>query len=179
MKEATVNKLLILLFIVFAALLYGLIFGGDCDGPINLSAERSPAPDFSLPDMSGRMVSLNDYRGKVVFLNVWATWCAPCRREMPDIQSLARKMDPRQFAVLTVSVDQGGHEDVATFYRGRRLDIPTLLDPQGSIPKLYGVTGYPETFLIDKQGRIVERFIGPRHWLSARLMQVFRELTQE
>jgi peroxiredoxin len=179
MKEATVNKLLVVLFIAFAAALYGLIFGGDCGGPISLSAERSPAPDFTLPDMSGKSVSLSDFHGKAVFLNVWATWCAPCRREMPDIQSLARKMNPEQFVVMTVSVDQGGREDVATFFRGRRLDIPTLLDPEGRIAKLYGVTGYPETFLIDKQGRMVERFIGPRHWLKSRFMELFRSLAEE
>ena len=179
MKEATVNKLLVVLFIVFAAVLYGLIFGGDCGGPIDLSSERSPAPDFTLPDMSGRKVSLSDFKGKAVFLNVWATWCAPCRREMPDIQSLARKMDPEKFVVLAVSVDQGGREDVAQFYKGRRLDIPTLLDQEGKVAKLYGVTGYPETFLIDKKGQLVERFIGPRHWLSSKFMNLFRELAAE
>ncbi len=167
------------LFIVFAAVLYLMIFGGDCRGPRMASGQRTAAENFTLPDMTGRKVSLDEFKGKVVFLNIWATWCAPCRAEMPDIQSLYRKMNPDEFAVLTVSVDQGGFEDVADFFRKRQLDVPTLLDPAGQVARAYGLTGYPETFLIDKQGRLVERFIGPRAWLQPKFMEYYRQLIQE
>jgi peroxiredoxin len=180
-EAATGNRTLIALFVLFAAVLYGLIFGFDCGqkGVMSLSGERAMAADFSLPDMSGKQVSLSDFRGKIVFLNVWATWCAPCRQEMPEIQSLFRKMDPDTFAVLTVSVDQGGREDVANFFRKTQIEVPVLLDQQGKISPLYGVTGYPETFLIDKKGRLVERFIGPRNWTSKELIERYRQLISE
>ncbi|MBZ0272205.1 TlpA family protein disulfide reductase [bacterium] len=175
------NKKLLAVFLVFAALLYVLIFGWDCGGPAGLSVmgERVEAKGFTLPDMSGKPVSLADLRGKVVFLNFWATWCAPCRREMPDIQRLYRKMDPEQFAIVTVSVDSGGREDVARFFRSRQLEVPALLDPENKVARIYGVTGFPETFLIDKQGKLVERFIGPRNWLSDSFMERYRELIGE
>lgn len=173
------NRILFVVFVVFAAVLYGLIFGGDCGGPGSISGNRAQAAGFTLTDMEGRQVALDSYRGKVVFLNFWATWCAPCRREMPDIQSLHRKMDPNQFAVVTVSVDDGGREDVASFFRERQLDVPTLLDPKDEIARVYGVTGFPETFLIDKTGKVVERFIGPRDWLSPAYMDLYRRLIEE
>lgn len=179
MKETTNNRLLVVLFLVFAVLLYALIFGGNFGGPSGLSGERVAAVNFTLRNMKGRQVSLSDYLGKVVFLNIWATWCAPCRREMPEIQSLYRKMNPEEFVVLTISVDEGGREDVADFFRRRQLDVPTLLDPKAKISREYGVTGYPETFLIDKKGRLVERFIGPRRWLKPRFMTFYRQLIEE
>lgn len=178
MSEASSNRTLFIVFVVFAAVLYGVVFGGDCNGP-SISGARAAAADFTLPDMEGRPVSLADYRGKVVFLNIWATWCAPCRREMPDIMSLHRKMNPAEFAVLTVSVDQGGREDVASFFRTRQLEVPTLLDQRQEVSQKFGVTGFPETFLIDKTGKVVERFIGPRNWLDPTYMELYRRLIDE
>jgi peroxiredoxin len=176
------NKALLLMFVVFAAILYGVIFGWDCGNPAGLKGiggQRVEASVFQLPDMSGKTVSLSDYRGKVVFLNIWATWCAPCRQEMPEIQSLYRKMDPEKFAVVTVSVDRGGREDVANFFRNHQIEVPVLLDQENKVVALYGVTGFPETFLIDKKGRLVERYIGPRNWVADNMMARYRELLNE
>ncbi|MCB9477368.1 MAG: TlpA family protein disulfide reductase [Deltaproteobacteria bacterium] len=177
MAENANNRLLVVMFVAFAAILYAAIFmTGGGQTPMT---ERRPAKDFTLTDLSGRTVSLSDYKGKVVFLNFWATWCGPCRREMPEIQSLHRKMDPEKFAVVTVSVDQGGREDVVNFLNARQLDVPVLLDPESRTPVQYGITAFPETFLIDKSGQMVERFIGPRHWLEENFLERYRELIDE
>jgi len=132
------------------------------------SSSRSgyTAPDFRLPDLDGATHQLADYRGKVVFLNVWATWCPPCRDEMPSMERLHQRYAREGLVLLAVSEDEGAREQVETFVRSLNLTFPILLDPEGVIPRAYGVTGYPETFLIDRSGRIVEHKIGPADWYS-------------
>lgn len=124
------------------------------------------APDFALPDLEGRVHSLSEYAGNVVFLNVWATWCPPCREEMPSMERLYRQYASQGLVMLAVSEDEGPKDQVEAFVRSLGLSFPILLDPEGKIPKAYGVTGYPETFLIDRSGRIVDHTIGPEHWFS-------------
>lgn len=124
------------------------------------------APDFALPDLEGRVHRLSEYAGKVVFLNVWATWCPPCREEMPSMERLHRRYAAEGLAILAVSEDEGGQEPVESFVRSLGLTFPILLDPEGVIPRAYGVTGYPETFLIDRSGRVVHHTIGPADWFA-------------
>lgn len=124
------------------------------------------APDFALPDLDGRTHTLAEYRGKVVFLNIWATWCPPCREEMPSMNRLHERYAREGLVVLAVSEDEGPQADVEAFARGLGLRFPILLDPDGVLPPRYGVTGYPETFLIDRSGRIVRHVVGPADWFS-------------
>jgi peroxiredoxin len=123
-----------------------------------------PAPDFTLPDLNGRLHHLSQYRGKVVFLNLWATWCPPCRMEMPAMERLHQRLRGRDFVMLAVSADEGGKDAVAPFVAEMGLTFPVLLDPDGRLSPRYGVTGYPETFLIDRNGQVVNHTIGPADW---------------
>ena len=131
-------------------------------------SRRGPelAPDFAAPDLSGHAVSLSSLRGKVVLVNVWATWCPPCRDEMPSMERLASHFRGRDFELLAVSQDEDGRDKVSSFVRELGLSFPVLLDPERQIGDRYGVWGYPETFVIDRSGHVVERVIGPRDWDS-------------
>jgi peroxiredoxin len=118
----------------------------------------APAPDFSLKTLNGDTVQLSDLRGKIVALNFWATWCAPCRLEMPDLQARAEQF-PDRLAVLGVNFAETP-EEVAAFRDEVGVDFPLLLDPKADVQGLYRVLGYPTTFFIDEQGTIRFQHIG-------------------
>jgi peroxiredoxin len=136
------------------------------------------APDFVLEDLQGSAVRLSNYRGRVVFLNVWATWCEPCRVEMPSMEVLHRRLGGEDFVVLAVSADADGREMVAPFVKELALTFPVLLDPDGQVVSRYRVTGYPETFIVDRDGRIVAHEIGPRDWSDQRYERALRTLVR-
>jgi len=135
-----------------------------------------PAPDFTLKDLSGRAYHLAELRGKVVFLNVWATWCAPCRMEMPSMERLYRQLGGSDFVMLAVSEDEDGVSAVQPFVNQLGLTFPVLLDAAGTVPPRYGVTGYPETFIIDRHGHVIQHLIGPEDWDSESAMDFFQRL---
>ena len=145
--------------------------------------QRSPrigyeAADFTLPDLQGKAVRLSDFRGKVVFLNLWATWCPPCRMEMPSMQALYKRLASRDFVMLAVAEDEGGAAAVGSFVRDAGLSFPVLLDPEATLSPRYGATGYPETFIIDRSGRVVNHTIGPEEWNSKEMVAYFERLLQ-
>ncbi|HYQ70637.1 MAG TPA: TlpA disulfide reductase family protein, partial [Gammaproteobacteria bacterium] len=120
-------------------------------------------PDFSLPDMDGEMHDLQDYRGRVVLINFWATWCPPCRREMPALEQLYSALSGQAFAVL--AVNQWEDADHVFAYMGDLNVIPSfpiLFDPESKVSADFGVKGLPTSFLLDKQGRVVYRAVGGR-----------------
>ena len=136
-----------------------------------------PAPDFRVADLEGGQLSLHELRGRVVFLNFWATWCGPCRDEAPSLERLYTLLREQGFELLGVSVDaEGEGEAIAEFQREFGLSFPILVDPQKEAYRAYGATGVPETFLIDAGGRLVERFIGPRNWDEPRYERALRRL---
>ncbi len=124
------------------------------------------APDFEFPVLGGGRVSLSGQKKKVVLINVWATWCVPCLDEMPDLQRLYERMkrNGAPFEILAVSIDALGADAVERFVDRFGLTFPVLLDPRGSIKKLYRTTGVPETFIVDGQGRLQQEIIGVRKW---------------
>jgi len=136
------------------------------------------APNFSLPDMAGQKVELKDYRGKVVFLNFWATWCLTCEEEMPSMERLYQKFKGKPFEMLTVSIDKDGKNVVADYLEKFGLTFPALLDPKSKIGKLYRTTGVPETFIINKEGYITHKAIGPRKWDTEESFKAFERLTR-
>lgn len=138
-----------------------------------------PAPDFVLKDLGGRMHRLSDFRGKIVFLNVWATWCPPCRMEMPSMENLYRRLQGKDFVMLAVSEDEDGKATVQAFVDEIGISFPVLLDDQGSVPPRYGVTGYPETFIIDRAGRVIHHTIGPEDWDSEPAIALFTRLLDQ
>jgi len=134
------------------------------------------AADFTLPDLHGRTYRLADLRGKVVFLNLWATWCPPCRMEMPSMEALYKRLENRDFVMLAVAEDEGGAAAVGPFVREVGITFPVLLDPEATVAPRYGATGYPETFIIDRNGRVVNHTIGPAEWDSEEMVAYFERL---
>lgn len=131
---------------------------------ISLIKGDKRAPDFSLLDLHGRKVGLKQFRGKIVLLNFWATWCGPCKEEMPFLQVLHQQFKEKDFVLLTVSVDYEGVKPVQEFINKQRYTFPVLLDPQCEVLDLFEVKGIPTTFIIDKKGKMLGRAIGPRDW---------------
>lgn len=143
----------------------------------SLRAPRAPsaAPSFVLPDLSGKVVRIEDLRGKVVLLNLWATWCPPCVEEMPTLQELAKKMAGRDFVLLAVSEDEDSTK-VQPWIEKHGFQFPVLLDARGQVGADLGITGYPETFVIDRQGRIVHHHVGFRNWIEPRIVAALERL---
>ncbi len=135
------------------------------------------APDFSLPDLGGKKQQLSDYRGKVVFLNFWATWCKPCKEEMPSMETLWENFKNEGFVMLAVSMDRvTTTKDIPPFIESLKLTFPILTDSWGQTDKRYKLMGVPETYLIDQNGILREKIIGPRDWTSRENMDVIVRL---
>ena len=128
--------------------------------------EGKAAPDFILPDLAGRTTRLADLRGKVVLVNFWATWCPPCREEIPSMMKLNSAMAGKPFQMVAVSIDEGGVPEIESFFKSSGLSLPAYTDPAGAAVKTYGITGVPESFIIDKNGILVKKVIGPLAWDS-------------
>lgn len=140
-------------------------------------AAKPPAPDFNLPNSEGQSVKLSDLRGKVVVLNFWATWCPPCREEMPSMQTLWESFKGDDFELLAVNV--GEDEDMVFAFRhelSKTLKFPILLDEKSQVARTYPIRGLPTTYVLDKQGRIVYQALGGRDWNSDEIKQALREL---
>ena len=139
-----------------------------------------PAPNFQAIDLATRdSVSLEDYRGSVTLVNIWATWCVPCREEMPSMQRLYDSVGTRGFRIAAISIDEGSPEDVTAFARELDLSFDILHDRSGTVERLYQTTGVPESFLLDRRGVLVKRVIGAHDWSSpANIAAVERLLEQ-
>jgi peroxiredoxin len=137
-----------------------------------------PAPNIILPGLDGKMVDLRDYNGRVVFLNIWATWCPTCREEMPSMERLYQELKGKDFEILAVSIDASGANAVAPFMRKYGLSFPALLDPRATIRGLYGATGVPESFIINREGIVEKVVIGPIDWATPEAVRFFRDLIQ-
>ncbi|MDQ6982796.1 MAG: TlpA disulfide reductase family protein [Mariprofundus sp.] len=136
------------------------------DFGVQLPKERKPAPLFSLPKLGGGEVSLADAYGKLVLLHFWATWCVPCRHEMPLLHRIEQDLDAQKFRMICVNVDRGDSDDVRRFIDKVSPAFHTLLDPAGSVRNRYVVRGLPTTYLIGQDGKIIGRIIGERDWTS-------------
>lgn len=124
----------------------------------------NPAPDFTLKDLSGKEVKLSSLRGKVVLLNFWATWCPPCRQEIPSMMRLNQAMAGKPFQMVAVSEDAGGKEAVEGYFKESGTALPALLDTDQAVGQRYGLTGVPETFVIDAKGVILKKVVGAMDW---------------
>ncbi len=121
------------------------------------------APAFDLPRLAGGRTSLAGLEGQVALINFWATWCKPCEDEMPAMQRLYDGLAGDGFELLAISVDESV-DDVRAFNERLALSFPVLLDPDQEAARRYQTTGFPESILVDREGRIVERYVGPREW---------------
>ncbi len=149
-----------------------LVFRSDVGAPPVVRG--AAAPDFDLPKLEtvlqagpdrtrSERLSLRELRGRVVLVNFWASWCEPCEREMPAMERLHGSLPGDAFELVAISIDENS-SDVVTFQERMQLSFPILLDPSGRVYAAYQTMGVPESLLIDAEGRIVERYVGPRQW---------------
>ncbi len=147
-----------------------------------------PAPQFQAFDLEGNPRTLSDYRGKVLLINIWATWCPPCQQEMPSMQRLREAIPDEDFAILAVSVDappgerdafgrEGGNLEI--FAREMGLTFRILNDPTGKVQEIYQTTGVPESFVVGKDGRILKKVAGPTEWDAPANLQLIQRLLDE
>lgn len=140
--------------------------------------KNTAAPDFTLVDLGGRRMSLKQFHGKVVFLNFWATWCGPCREEMPMMEALHRKYKDRGLAVVAVNFRED-KASVQHFFDELGLTFQGLLDPHGEVSGSYGAFSLPLTYLIDRDGRFVGKAVGIRPWDSADAKALIEDLLEQ
>ena len=136
------------------------------------------APDFQLEDTKGSKISLSGLRGKVVLVNFWATWCPPCIEEMPSMERLNEVMGNDDFVMLAINTEQNGRSVVADFLKKNPYTFPILLDDKGDVQKRYGVFKFPESFIVGKDGKVVEKIIGPLDWSSAKTITYLKGLAK-
>jgi peroxiredoxin len=132
------------------------------------------APDFTVQD-SDHKVSLHDLRGQVVVLNFWATWCPPCVEETQSMIAMSQRLKDKGVTVLGVSIDEDANA-YHTFLKRQGVDFLTVRDPAQKAPTLYGTTGWPETFIIDRQGVVRRKFIGPVDWNDPEIVKYLTSL---
>ncbi len=172
---STRKKIIIpLLFIAGLALAYMVQEGGH-HGEVVPVVAGTEAPDFTVRDLKGQEVSLSDFRGRLVFLNFWATWCPPCREEMPSMERLYQSMKDKPFTLLAVSVDANA-EMVERFRQARGFTFPILIDEDQKAATLYQTTGVPETFIISPEGNILYKIIGPEDWATEKSLAGLAQL---
>ncbi len=140
---------------------------------------RAGAPEFSLEALGGGNRTLQDYKGKVVLLNFWATWCPPCLREMPAMQKLYDRYRAKGFDVVAISVDQGGKVEVQKFIDENKLTFPVILDPTHAAKGSYKVRALPTNYLLDRQGRVIAWGMGSREWDGESAFGLIEQLLAE
>jgi peroxiredoxin len=128
-----------------------------------------PAPEFAYNDYKGKLWKMSDLKGKVVYINFWATWCTTCKAEMPSKEALYNLMQGKPFQMLGM-LFRDDPANLPGYYKKQKVSPPTLISPDNESAKLFGITGVPETFLVDKEGIVREKFVGPREWDSPEII---------
>jgi thiol-disulfide isomerase/thioredoxin len=141
-------------------------------------APGTTAVSFELPSLDGGRLRSQDLAGKIVLLNFWATWCGPCKDEMPSLGRLQEQLDPKLFAVVTMTTDVQ-EEGIRQFLAQLRVTLPVLFDEQQDVSRAFMVRGLPTTVLIGADGRLLARAVGPREWDSAAAIAVMRQALKE
>jgi len=137
-----------------------------------------PAEDpvkINLKDMNGKNISLSDFKGKIVFLNFWTTWCPTCRIEMPSMEKLHQKLKNKDFAMVTINLQESASQ-VKAFFEEFKLTFTALLDSTGEVGASFGIRSIPTTYILDKTGRIIGLVNGPREWDSRASIALFENL---
>jgi len=168
MTLRTTSVRLSTLGVVIGCLLLAPAWGGDGE----------PAPNFTLNDADGNAVSLGDLKGQVVMINFWASWCGPCRQEMPLLEQIHRKYEPLGFTLLGVNVEENSADGQA-FLKDRPVSFPVLYDPENGVSQLYDVVAMPSTVLIDRRGNVRYLHHGYKPGYENEYMDQIRALSRE
>lgn len=137
--------------------------------------QPKPVPEIQFLDKEGRNLTLADFHGKVVLLNIWATWCGPCRKEMPTLDRLQAKLGGSDFEVVALSIDRGGFEAITKFFAEVGVQrLAMYLDSNTNAATTVGAVGLPATLLIDRDGREIGRLVGPAEWDSPEMVEFIR-----
>jgi len=139
--------------------------------------EGTRSIDFELPDLSGKKVSLSSLKGQVVFLNFWATWCPPCRAEMPSMERLHKRFKDKGLVILAVNLQEEA-KTVRKFVAANKLSFPVLLDSDGRIGAIYGARSIPTSYLVSRDGNVLAGTIGGRQWDSKEFISFFARLLE-
>jgi peroxiredoxin len=145
---------------------------------LEIPEKTTVAPEFELKDPAGKQLRLNELRGKVVFLNFWATWCPPCIEEMPAMEKLHHKLEEDGLVILAINF-QEGPERVKEFFAENNFTFKTLLDHDGKVAELYQAWALPVSVIINKRGEIAARAMGIKDWSSDEALEFFRKLLAE
>ena len=176
-KNGSTKKILFLIVVIITvALAVAGYVVKDRKIPKKIITTGDQAPDFRLPSLDGRSVSLADLRGKVVMVHFWATWCPPCVEELPTLAKLYGELRGGDFEMLAISVDEGGAAAVSPFLQKNGIDLPVLLDPGAPVSRMYGTYKFPETYILDRQGIVRHKVIGPADWRDPAALQFLRNL---
>lgn len=186
-RGAKKSKIKIILLIPLAIIVLGVIVitkwqynSTDNNASLPHTVNSPLAPNFTFPTLGGRSVSLSDYRGKVVLVNIWATWCPPCRAETPSLEKLYQRFkSDDKFKLLAVSIDEAGGSAIRPFMKRNHLNFPVLVDRNQSIMGLYGATGVPETFIVRKDGSVDSHFVGAYDWTSPKIVEHIKNLIKQ
>lgn len=177
---SNIKKQILRFSIILVAFSIPFVFSGCFDsGGAGRPSVGTSAPDFTLPSINGESVTLSDYRGQVVLLNFWASWCPPCRAEMPSMEDLHKTMGGEDFVIIAVSIDGGGTNEVRDFIAQNGYTFEILHDKNQIVADPYRVEAIPTSYIIDKNGTIVEISRGAENWSSEKRLSQFRELITE
>ena len=169
MRPVLVKALLLALVAVFLG-----AFLWDSDQPAPSIGQR--IPDFDLNAGNGERIRPADFRGKILVINFWATWCPPCVEEMPSLNRFQQAFAGRGVEVLAISVDED-EKLYRDFLQQHNVRMRTVRDPGKKVSSLYGTFKYPESYIADREGRLVRKIIGPADWMSENMVSVFADLT--
>lgn len=172
MSKANLVKLLLLALVVVGALIFALRQRDP--RPVSVS---DAAPDFRLSSLEQGSISLSDYRGRIVLVNFWATWCPPCVEETPGLEKFAEQMRGQGVTVIGVSVDEDT-DALKKFVSQYHLSYPIALDFDRAVANRYGTFKFPETYILDRDGRVAEKIIGPSDWQDPRMISFVQNLIQ-
>ena len=172
-------RLLLVVVVVIIAAAGGWYMSGPekkSTSSYSLPTIGSTAPDFQLVDTAGEVRSLSSMRGKVVLVNFWATWCPPCKAEMPSMEELYLNYGNGNFEILAINIDDDGPAVMSDFLKENPHTFPILFDSEFQARTLYGVSMFPETFVVDKGGIITKKLIGAIDWTSPQMLSYLNSL---
>ena len=178
MRTSIITFLVFIGSFVAVANLYPKLFPRELPvGQFALLDTSREIPDFEFSDAAGATFSLEKFRGEYLFVNVWATWCEPCREEMPALDQLARELSDLNIRILPISIDATGAGTVERFYQQHELrDLPVYVNPEQTIMRSLNVFGIPTSVLIDPTGREIGRVTGPAQWDLPESVQMLKDL---